>query len=215
MNRTPCSKYTVVYMLLFAFRSLIHFKALHESYNLCVSGLCSWFSESSKRHVNHVFFSASVFLTPSRWWTALGIRSPLCPSLWGFPISFFPWSHLNQVSDAHPQHNNERRFISPNCECFISIFKGRPPPRQDQSVTASHISFLSELTHLKVLSLCVGCNFSQPRTFYSPDPDKNAVVIQLCFSLLNWIAAFKMVKRAWPLGDEQTQAAGRAATDPG
>lgn len=96
------------------------FKALHESYNLCFPGLCRFLSACSKHHVNEmcVFESESVFLSPSKWWATLGIRSPLCFSALN-PISF-PHEAINQVTDAYPQPNNETRFISPNCLVFVS-----------------------------------------------------------------------------------------------
>ena len=79
---------------------------------------------------------------------------------------------------------------------------------------------LSLQIHLKkvsaVLPLC--CNFSHPRTLCSPDPVKNAIVIQLCFSLPNWICGLldgkeRLIIRRWANAGckrEQGQAQGGA-----
>lgn len=44
-------------------------------------------------------------------------------------------------------------------------------------------------------ALALSCKFEHPDTLGSPESDKNTIVIQPCFSLLNWFAAFKMEKR--------------------
>lgn len=124
MSRTH--NVTSLYVTLCAFHPLIHFKGLHESYNLCFFGPCGQFSESSEQHVNHVCFSLNLYFSlpeDDEPLYAYDLRPG--PSLRGFlqfeSHQLYPWSHLNQVIDT--LLHNETSFISPNCLCFVTIFK--------------------------------------------------------------------------------------------
>lgn len=71
---TQCSRH-IYYFLCFSL--LIHFKASHESWNLCVSGLRSLLWVLKAARGSCVFSLDLYFLTPSRLWTTV-LSVPLC-----------------------------------------------------------------------------------------------------------------------------------------
>lgn len=85
---TQCSRH-IYYFLCFSL--LIHFKASHESWNLCVSGLRSLLWVLKAARGSCVFSLDLYFLTPSRLWTTV-LSVPLCGASLYWPSLLTSWA---------------------------------------------------------------------------------------------------------------------------
>lgn len=85
---TQCSRH-IYYFLCFSL--LIHFKASHESWNLCVSGLHSLLWVLKAARGSCVFSLDLYFLTPSRLWTTV-LSVPLCGASLYWPSLLTSWA---------------------------------------------------------------------------------------------------------------------------